>query len=64
MEWADGARELYDNQRDPYQLANLAADPASAGRRTQLAKLAAEFAACQGAGCRKAENRPWGEPAK
>jgi len=64
VEWADGARELYDNQRDPYQLANLAADPASAGRRTQLAKLAAEFAACQGAGCRKAENRPWVEPAK
>lgn len=62
VEWADGARELYDNRRDPYQLANLAADPASAARRDRLARLTAELAACRGAGCRKAENRPWVEP--
>ena len=63
VEWANGERELYDNLRDPHQLANLAADPASAGRRAQLARLAADLASCAGAACRKVENRPWVEPA-
>lgn len=63
VEWGNGERELYDNLRDPYQLANLAADPASAGRRSLLARLAADLASCAGAACRKAENRRWVEPA-
>ncbi|HMR30610.1 MAG TPA: sulfatase [Geminicoccaceae bacterium] len=63
VEWANGERELYDNLRDPHQLANLVADPASAGRRAQLARLAADLASCAGAACRKVENRPWVEPA-
>lgn len=63
VEWGNGERELYDNLRDPYQLTNLAGDPASAGRRTLLARLAADLAACAGATCRKVEDRAWVEPA-
>lgn len=62
VEWADGSRELYDNATDPYQLSNLAADPSLAAAREQLARLAADFAACKGATCRSVEDRPWIEP--
>ncbi|HMR30609.1 MAG TPA: sulfatase [Geminicoccaceae bacterium] len=62
VEWADGSRELYDNAADPDQLANLAADPALAPARDQLARLVADLGACLGATCRSVEDRPWVEP--
>jgi arylsulfatase A-like enzyme len=55
VEYANGERELYDMQADPYQLRNLAAtaDPAL------LARLAADLnqlRLCAGADCRAAED--------
>jgi N-acetylglucosamine-6-sulfatase len=55
VEYANGERELYDLQTDPYQLQNLAAtaDPAL------LADLAAQLdhlRVCAGADCRTAED--------
>ena len=55
MEYANGERELYDMQTDPYQLQNFAAtaDPAL------LADLAArldQLRVCAAAVCRSAED--------
>jgi arylsulfatase A-like enzyme len=55
VEYADGERELYDMQADPYQLQNLAAtaDPALLA---DLATNLDHLRLCAGAGCRTAED--------
>jgi N-acetylglucosamine-6-sulfatase len=52
-EWANGDRELYDNQVDPYQVNNIAGlDPSL---DSLLANLAARALNCAGTSCRTAE---------
>jgi arylsulfatase A-like enzyme len=51
IEYADGARELYDLRRDPDQLQSLHADPAYAGLRAELARRLALLRDCKGADC-------------
>ncbi|MEK0084676.1 sulfatase [Benzoatithermus flavus] len=58
VEWQTGARELYDTDRDPYQLVNIARD-ASPALLAGLATATARLARCRGAGCRAAEDAPW-----
>jgi arylsulfatase A-like enzyme len=55
VEWANGARELYDNLADPYQLENLAWSLGLDELRAELARLTATLASCRGEACRKAE---------
>ncbi len=44
--------ELYDRLRDPYELRNVAADPAYAKVRAQLAVKLSKLAKCKGRACR------------
>jgi N-acetylglucosamine-6-sulfatase len=44
--------ELYDRRVDPFQLQNLALDPAHAGIKAQLAALMRRLEACSGRSCR------------
>lgn len=46
-----GEVELYDRERDPHQLENLAADPATAATQAGLATLLDQVQGCVGAGC-------------
>jgi arylsulfatase A-like enzyme len=39
IRYADGSEELYDEQRDPYECHNLAADAALQGRKAELASF-------------------------
>jgi hypothetical protein len=57
VEYATGERELYDLQRDPFQLDNIAAsaDPALVRR---LSAWLRSLATCAGAECRATEDRP------
>jgi arylsulfatase A-like enzyme len=57
VEYATGERELYDLQRDPFQLDNIAAsaDPALVRRLSAWLK---SLATCAGAECRATEDRP------
>jgi arylsulfatase A-like enzyme len=57
VEYTDGEREFYDLERDPHELANLAAtaDPALLAR---LAAVLARLRACAGASCRAADSVP------
>jgi arylsulfatase A-like enzyme len=43
--------ELYDREADPFQLTNLASDPAHASTKAYLAAKLAEFERCRGASC-------------
>jgi arylsulfatase A-like enzyme len=47
-----GERELYDRRRDPYELRNVAAEPAYARVRARLAGRLERLADCRGRGCR------------
>jgi arylsulfatase A-like enzyme len=49
VRWKSGEEELYDVTRDRHQLSNLAADPAFAARKAQLARLAEKLSRCRGA---------------
>ena len=46
-----GARELYDRRLDPYQLVNVAGEPAYAAVRSRLHALMKELHRCKGAAC-------------
>jgi arylsulfatase A-like enzyme len=47
-----GAKELYDLQKDPFELQSRHASPAYSAIRTQLAKRLLQLQDCAGAGCR------------
>jgi N-acetylglucosamine-6-sulfatase len=59
IEYANGEREYYDLQRDPYQLDNLAAmtDPEFL---KQLSEWLAHLSTCAGESCRQADQAPAG----
>ena len=52
VEYESGARELYDLQRDPYELESRHGDPAYASVRRDLAERLAHLRSCRGAACR------------
>jgi N-acetylglucosamine-6-sulfatase len=50
--WTEtGEKELYDRKVDPYQLANVAGDPAYAAIEARLARKLAKLADCRGKAC-------------
>ena len=50
--WTEtGEEELYDREADPFQLTNLASDPAHASTKAYLAAKLAELERCRGASC-------------
>jgi N-acetylglucosamine-6-sulfatase len=51
IDWSFGAEELYDLRNDPYELENLAEDPAFAEDKARLATLAEDLRGCSGRGC-------------
>jgi arylsulfatase A-like enzyme len=58
VEYLDGARELYDLDRDPDELESRHADPAYLGVLASLAPVLAELRSCAGAGCERAVSVP------
>ena len=46
-----GEQELYDRKKDPYQLTNVAADPAYAGVKSKLAAALKKLSRCKGRSC-------------
>lgn len=52
VEYESGARELYDLDRDPYELRSRHADPAYARVRRDLAERLDHLRTCRGAACR------------
>ncbi|WP_171074134.1 sulfatase [Nonomuraea basaltis] len=53
IEHSTGELELYDLQRDPYELTSVHADPRYAGTRQALAQRLAQLRACAGAACHR-----------
>ena len=51
IHWSFGDEELYDLERDPYELENIADDPAASELRDKLAARAEELSRCVGSGC-------------
>ena len=51
VEYRDGERELYDLNKDPYELHNLAGKPADAGLEADLARRLAALRNCAGQAC-------------
>ena len=50
--YGDGEQELYDLRSDPFELRNVAADPAYTGARMSLRRLLGVLASCAGTTCR------------
>jgi N-acetylglucosamine-6-sulfatase len=46
-----GEQELYDRRKDPYQLTNVAADPAYAAIKRKLAAKLVKLDKCKGRAC-------------
>ncbi len=55
MEWSTGERELYDVGTDPYQMTNLASDPAYAQTITELSQRLGVMRSCAGATCEESD---------
>jgi len=60
VRWSFGEEELYDLERDPYELENLAADPSAQELRERLAARADALRACAGSGCVRPGSAPAG----
>lgn len=58
VEYLDGERELYDLERDPYELESRHADPAYLGVMAALAPVLAVLRTCAGVTCEQAVNVP------
>jgi arylsulfatase A-like enzyme len=58
VEYSTGESELYDVTADPYQLHNLAADPAQASVVARLRDVLHALETCSGSSCRTAEDMP------
>jgi N-acetylglucosamine-6-sulfatase len=52
VQYANGERELYDLERDPYQLTSLHNDPAYAGIQAELSRRLGLLSVCAGRSCR------------
>lgn len=51
IRWSYGDQELYDLRRDPYEMRNLAADPAYAATKARLAAKLRALERCKGRAC-------------
>ncbi|MDX6652892.1 MAG: N-acetylglucosamine-6-sulfatase [Solirubrobacterales bacterium] len=51
VKYPTGDRELYDLANDPFELGNLAADPAASAKRSELEDLLQALRDCGGASC-------------
>lgn len=51
VKWSNGGEELYDLVNDPYEMENLAADPAWAERKSALLARANRLKNCKGPAC-------------
>jgi arylsulfatase A-like enzyme len=60
VEYAHGERELYDLTEDPWELQNVAGDPAYHAVQQELADLLAQLQGCTGDSCREPRFRPPG----
>ena len=56
VEWANGARELYDHVQDPHNLTNLASASSLAGVRSVLSTITDRLSDCVAQECRDIEN--------
>jgi N-acetylglucosamine-6-sulfatase len=52
VQYANGERELYDLERDPYEVASLHNDPAYAGVQAELSQRLGLLSVCAGRSCR------------
>ena len=63
ISWSFGDEELYDLQKDPYELENVAEKRGYADVRERLAERAKELSACAGPSCYDPDVEVRGEPA-